>query len=140
MNIFEELKKLEIPKEDFVVLGSGILSALGIREVGDIDLLVKPELFQKLINQGWVYEEKEIWSQGRISREIISKDTVQAFKDFWFDSNIFPVEEGFNRSVVIEGFNFISLQTLLEYKKTSTREKDVQDVVLIEGYLKKSNL
>lgn len=87
-----------------------------------------------------MYEEREIWSQGRMSREIISKDTVQAFKDFWFDGKIFPVEEGFSRSVVIEGFNFISLQTLLEYKKTSTREKDAEDVVLIEEYLKKSNL
>lgn len=137
MNIFEELKKLEIPKEDFVVLGSGILSALGIREVGDVDILVHPGMFETLKNQGWQYKIIEIVGQ---KREMISRDNIQAFKDFWFDDKIFPVEEGFNRSVVIDGFNFISLQTLLEYKKTSTREKDAEDAVLIEEYIKKNNL
>lgn len=81
MNIFEELKKLEIPKEDFVVLGSGILSALGIREAKDIDLLVKPELFEKLKKDGWHYEVIEI--EGK-PRDMVSKDDTQVFKDFWW--------------------------------------------------------
>lgn len=137
MNIFEELKKLEIPKEEFVVLGSGILSALGIREAKDIDLLVKPELFENLKKDGWHYEVIEI--EGK-PRDMLSKDDTQVFKDFWWQDKTLSSEEGIARAQNINGFNFISLQTLLEYKKTAKREKDAQDVVLIEEYLKKNNL
>ncbi len=136
MDIFSRVEALDLPQNEFVVLGSGILAALGIREVGDIDLLVKPEFFEVLKNNGWSYEVIEIGGQ---PREMISKGNVQAFKDFWFDEKIFPVEEGFKRSVTIKGVKFISLQTLLEYKKTATREKDANDVLLIEEYLKNNS-
>lgn len=137
MNIFEEIEKLNIPKDEFVVLGSGILSALGIREAEDIDLLIKPELFEKLKNDGWYYEVIEI--EGK-PRDMISKENTQAFKDFWWGKETLSPEEGIARSHKINDINFISLQTLLEYKKTATREKDVQDIILIEEYLKNNNL
>lgn len=133
MTIFEKVEKINIPKEEFVVLGSGILEALGIREAEDIDLLVKPELFEKLKNNGWKYEIIEI--EGK-PRDMLSKDNTQVFKDFWWGNDTLSPEEGIARAQNINGVNFISLQTLLEYKKTATREKDVKDVLLIEEYLK----
>lgn len=137
MNIFEELEKLQIPPDEFVVLGSGILAALNIREAEDIDLLVNPELFEKLKNDGWEYEVIEI--EGK-PRDMISKGNIQAFKDFWWQDKTLSPEEGIVRAQKINGINFISLQTLLEYKKTAKREKDIRDVFLIEEYLKNHNI
>lgn len=133
MNIFEEIKKLNLPPNEFVVLGSGILGALGIREIGDVDLLIQPELFEKLKQDGWKYEVIEI--EGR-PRDMISLGEVQAFKDFWWEGGAFGPEEGIARAEKINGVLFIPLLTILEVKKAMNREKDKQDVVLIEEYLK----
>jgi hypothetical protein len=133
MNIFEEVEKLNFPKDEFMVLGSGILGALGIREIGDIDLLIKPELFEKLKQNGWKYEVIEI--NGK-PRDMISKGLVQAFKDFWWEEGEFGPEEGIARAEKINGIFFIPLKTLLEVKKAMGREKDIKDVALMEEYLK----
>ena len=122
MTIFEKVEKINIPKEEFVVLGSGILEALGIREAEDIDLLVKPELFEKLKNNGWKYEIIEI--EGK-PRDMLSKDNTQVFKDFWWGNDTLSPEEGIARAQNINGVNFISLQTLLEYKKKSKNSDDI---------------
>lgn len=132
MNIFEEIEKLNLPKNEFVVLGSGILGALEIRKIGDIDLLIKPELFEKLKQEGWKYEVIEI--EGR-PRDMISKGSVEAFKDFWWEGKTLSPEEGVAKAQNIKGINFISLNTLLEYKRSMKREKDIRDVILIEQYL-----
>ena len=132
MNIFEEVEKLHFPKDEFMVLGSGILDALGIREVGDVDLLIKPELFERLKLEGWKYEVIEI--EGR-PRDMLSKGVVEAYKDFWWEGGAFNPEEGIARAEKINGIFFIPLKTLLEVKKAMGREKDIKDVALIEEYL-----
>lgn len=132
INVFEEIENVGLPKDQFMVLGSGILAALGIREVGDIDLLVKPALFDKLRNEGWKYEVIEI--EGR-PREKISHGIVEAFKDFWWEGGSLEPEEGIAKAEKINGVNFIPLHILLEVKKTMGREKDIRDVALIERYL-----
>lgn len=133
MDIFYEIEKLNLPKNEFVVLGSGILAALGIRSADDIDLLIQPQLFEKLKKEGWHYEVIEI--EGK-PREMISKGITQAFKDFWWEDKTLSPDKGIARSQQINGINFISLATLLEYKKDMKREKDLRDVALIENYLK----
>ncbi len=133
MNIFEEIKKLNLPEDEFVVLGSGILGALGIREIGDIDLLIKPELFEKLKQRGWKYEVIEI--EGK-PRDMVSNSFVEAYKDFWWNDKVLSPEDGIAKAEKINGINFIPLRTLLNVKKEMAREKDLRDVVLIEEYLR----
>lgn len=132
MNIFEEVEKLNFPKDEFMVLGSGILGALGIREIGDVDLLITPELFEKLKRDGWKFVVKEI---GGRTREVISKDGIEAFKEFWWEGGDLTTQEGIAMAEKINGINFIPLKTILEVKKEMGREKDLKDVVLIETYL-----
>lgn len=134
--IFEEIERLSLPPDQFMVLGSGIMAARGIREIGDIDLLVKEELFEELKNNGWKYEVIEI---GGKPREKISKDGVEAFKDFWWDGGSLEPESGIAMAEKIKGINFIPLRVLLEVKKSMNREKDIQDVILIEKYLEKTS-
>lgn len=132
MNIFEEVEKLNFPKDEFMVLGSGILGALGIREIGDVDLLITPELFEKLKDSGWKYEIIEI--EGR-PRDMVSKGDVQCFKEFWWEGGELTTREGIAMGESINGVNFVPLLTILEAKKAMKREKDLKDVTLIEKYL-----
>lgn len=132
MNVFEEIEKINLPNGEFMVLGSGILGALGIRPINDVDLLIKPALFNQLREQGWTYEIIEI--EGR-SREKISYGVVEAFKDFWWKGGNLEPDTAIASAQEINGVRFLPLTKLLEVKKAMAREKDIADVVLIEKYL-----
>lgn len=133
MDLFKELKKLDLPEGEFLVLGSGILGALGIRAINDIDLLVTQGLFDQLKEQGWKYEVIEI--EGRL-REKISNGPAEAFKDFWWKGGALAPETAIPNARKINGISFLPLSVLLEVKRGMGREKDLKDVVLIEKYLK----
>lgn len=132
MNIFEEVKKLELPLGQYIVLGSGILGALGIRDIGDVDLLVSPLIFEKLKTDGWEYEEVEI--EGRV-REKLSRDFVEIYKDFWYGGKSQFSMDMISEAEIIDGVPFLSLLKLREIKEAMSREKDKRDILLIDEYL-----
>lgn len=132
-NIFEEIERLELPKDEFVVLGSGILAALDIRESNDIDILATAELFAKLRAEGgWKYEVVEI---NGTPREKLTGGLAEVFKDFRWQGGSMSPEEGIAQAVKISGINFLPLLRLREIKTQMGREKDVRDVALIDQYL-----
>ena len=133
MNIFEEIQKLGLSANEFMVLGSGILGALGIRPINDVDLLVTSALFDQLKEKGWKYEIIEI--EGR-PREKISYGSVEAFRDFWWKGGSLEPETAIADAQEINGVRFLPLTTLFEVKKAMAREKDLKDVILIEEYLR----
>ena len=140
MNVFEEVKKLNFPDGEFIILGSGILGALGIREINDVDILTTNTLFDKLQKEGWNFNEIEI--EGRM-RERLLKGVVEVYKDYWFGENIFTTPEAVGKVIknahIIKGVPFLPLTVLLEYKKAMSRDKDKKDVMLIEKYLELNN-
>lgn len=133
VNVFEEIEKLKLPSEEFVILGSGILAALGIRESNDIDILATPGLFARLKTEGgWKYEVVEI---GGTPREKLTSGLAEVFKDFRWQGGSMSPEEGIASAVQIRGINFLPLERLREIKVQMGREKDVRDVALIDKYL-----
>ena len=48
MNVIAEVKKLRLPFGQYVVIGSGIMAQLGLREANDVDIAVTPDLHVKL--------------------------------------------------------------------------------------------
>lgn len=48
MTIFEDVKKLNLPTDQYAVVGSGVMSAHGIRSHHDVDLIVTKNLFEIL--------------------------------------------------------------------------------------------
>lgn len=53
MDIFEEVKNLNLPLGQYLVAGSGPIAAHGIRDYKDIDILVTENLYNKLMKSGW---------------------------------------------------------------------------------------
>ncbi|MFA5854582.1 MAG: hypothetical protein WC866_05920 [Patescibacteria group bacterium] len=132
LDVFEELKKLDLPSGEYIVLGSGILGALGIRDINDVDLLVSPQLFEKLLTDGWMYAEVEI--EGR-TRKKAYRDHYEAYQDFWYGTERPDAKQLISDAVTVRGFSFLSLEKLMEIKTVMGREKDLQDVLLIQKYL-----
>lgn len=134
MNVFEEVRKLRLPLGKYLVLGSGILAALGIREAKDLDLLVTEDIFDRLRNEGWKYEEIVI--ENRV-RQKLTTDGTEVFKDFWYGSESPKTGDLIAGAQVIDGIPFLSLQKLAEIKRIMGREKDQKDILLIEDYFAK---
>ena len=69
MNIIEKIKELNLPKDQYVVIGSGVMDILGIRRANDIDLSVTKELHQKLRETG-KWEEYENYGKIFLKKDV----------------------------------------------------------------------
>ena len=119
--LLNKVKKLNLPKDKFAVFGSGPLAVRGIRDINDIDLIVKPELWYELIKKYPVTDKYG---------GIIEIGEIEIFKDWkpWFDD----VDELIDSADIFEGIRFVKLKYLLEWKKAFNRPKDKKDVKIIK--------
>jgi len=125
-----ELEKLALPEGSFMVMGSGILDALGIREAHDIDLVVSQPLFEQLRKDGW---SDKVASDGHRG---IEQGLVEAYDD-WTDDDgeVKVLSEILVDAQWVNGIPFNSLAKLAVYKARRGQAKDFADLVLINEYL-----
>lgn len=129
-DIFEKVKSLNIPIGSYTVIGSGSMSAHGIRPHNDIDMLVTQEVFSEFKEKGWkLVKHNENF-------EVLEKDdfemsvTMNIFGDYNPD-----IKESIETSEIINGVAFASLKDTMDFKKSLGREKDLKDIELIKKYL-----
>lgn len=125
----EELKTLNLPEDQYIIWGSGVLAIRGIREASDVDIIVSKNCWNNLIKKYPVQGSKlnllkigniEIWKDcmnltDKVDQMIIDKD-------------------------IIEGYPFMKLEYTIEWKTFLNREKDKKDILLLEKILKNSGL
>lgn len=130
--IVEKVKKLNLPEGEYVVFGSGPLALAGIREGGDIDMLVSDKLLEQLKAAGW----KQIMKG--------ENDKPYTFEDFevhnsWKFSDYCPtLEHLLETATWADGVPFASLEEVKKWKLASGRPKDEKDLELIDAFLAKS--
>jgi len=134
MTIFERVKRLHLPVGEYVVIGAGILEALGLRDTRDVDVIVKPRLFKKL-RESKKYKEEMRW--GKIF--LFGEDIDIGAKLDWENYST-TIEEAINTAMIINGIPFLNIKETIKFKKAMGREKDTRDIKLIKGYLKKHPL
>lgn len=133
MDIFSVLKELNFPLGQYVVVGSGTLAALGIREAADVDIAVLPELHAKLCKEdGWAQETKH----GKV---FLKKQDIDIIPELSWEMYPTTTEEAIRGAIIINGFPFLNLEELKKFKKALGREKDFKDIELIDAYLKKQH-
>ena len=115
MNIKQQLKKQNLPKGSYIVTGSGILSALGIRESADIDLVVSSSVLP-----------------------LFSSETSGLFEPNtdWFGKTL---DDLLPNACYIDGIPYLSLKGVVEYKARLAREKDKNDLALINKFRQSSH-
>ena len=131
MDIFAEVKRLNLPVGQFVVFGGGPLAAHGIRETADVDLFTTTTLYEQLKADGW--EEKEF---GGPHGGLYLAHGIYEADDTWHYGDYDPTsEELIAKAEVIQGVPFAPLVEVLKWKKAFGRPKDVTDVRLVEAYM-----
>jgi hypothetical protein len=130
-SILGKLDKLGLPAGGYMVMGSGILDALGIRSASDVDLVVKGEVYAHLKDIGW---KERVASNGSPG---IEHDIFQAY-DHWNDEGVVKtLEELILDAEWVNGRAYNSLAKLSLYKIRRGREKDIADLKLISWYLER---
>ncbi len=131
MDLINKIKQLNLPFGKYIVFGSGPLQAHGIRKTRDIDLLVLPELYNQLQQEGWEERSWETQLQGRY----LYKDNMEVV-DNWTYGEYNPDPKWLiENAEIIDGIPFAPLEEVIKWKSAYGRDKDIVDIKLIEEYL-----
>lgn len=135
-NLQNELTKLGLSSENSVIIGSGILNAIGIRKSGDVDVVVSSEDYEHLA------KDSRFTPGENHGRPVLLDDTFEICTSWGVLGKEYSLQDFMPETVVIDGVRYISLDFLLRVKKSwlqdeDVRQKDIDDVKLIEEYLAK---
>ena len=127
-----KVKALNLPLDQIIVIGSGILDQLEIRPAVDIDLAVSSDLMKKLS------EESSDWIKKFDDNQrfyFIKDDGSAEVWDGWeFDGQVVSYDGLLDYVVEYDGVRFVNLEFLSRWKKWRSLEKDTQDVKLIDEW------
>ena len=128
----DKVKALNLPLDQIIVIGSGILDQLGIRPASDIDLAASSDLMKKLSEESGDWIKKFGYNQ----RFYFVKDDGSAeVWDGWdFDGQAVSYDNLLDYAVEYDGVRFVDLEFLRKWKSWRGREKDVRDVELIDEW------
>lgn len=130
----ERVKELGLPLDQMIIIGSGILDQLGIRQSTDIDVAVDRAVLEKIArSSNWA---KKLDKNQR--RYLVKCDGSAEIWDGWeIDGRIVEYDELLDHAVEYDGVKFVNLDFLRRWKNWRGREKDIQDVRLIDEWREK---
>jgi len=130
-DIQEILNRYSLNINNSIIIGSGIMNALNIRESHDIDITVEQKSYDRLSKLP-EFQVKKASGLNVLTTDILEIGTAFPINNL---SKIYSFDELFQNSIVIDNVRYITLEFLLEIKKKWLREKDKRDIELIEKYL-----
>lgn len=130
--LFQRVRDLNLPIGEYAIFGSGPMGVRGIREMGDVDIIVTQKLWDNFIKKpDW--EQRQIDNLCGIKNE---KLNIEIWKDWWIGWN---VEQMIKEAETIDGLPFVSLEMMIEWKTLVGREKDLKDLELIKNWKNQNN-
>lgn len=130
--LIEAVNRLNLDPKDYIVIGSGTLCALGLREANDVDMCVSPSVFEEFESKGW--EKKELPGD---TSYYLTDDIYEIGMD-WDSTNSQPNLDDLKKTeMVIDGVPFVGLERLRAWKERRGKPKDLTDIQLIDKYLSK---
>lgn len=135
MNIKPKLELFSLTPSNSIVIGSGILNALGIRESKDIDLVVDTNTYGRLSRNSRF--ERKINGE----KEILVWDLFEIGTSWTVVGKKWLFDELFKQSIVIDDVRYITIEFLLTAKRgwvkndETPRQKDLDDIKMMKDYL-----
>lgn len=126
MSVAERVRQLNLPPDQFVVVGGAVLEVLGIRKSGDIDIIAA-ELVLHILASDEAWSKKDL-AEGSY---IYQKEGYEVGNDWLGRSFAELASDTFE----MDGIRYVSLSTVMAWKKQRNRPKDQEDLKLIWEYL-----
>ena len=130
MMIIEKLRQLDLPTDEYVVIGGGLLDALGLRPANDIDLVVSQALYARLKDTGR-YDVTTKNGEERLEQEALEIWRSWNHGEHEHEPNF---EALFAESVVVDAIHFVNPQYLIDRKSERGTPKDLADIALLKAY------
>lgn len=135
MDTRSKLTDIGLTQDNSVVIGSGILSALSLRASNDIDVVVPEAEYSRLA------DDQQFTKSQNHGREILADELFEIGTSWGVLGKSQTFDDLQKQSVVIDDVRYITIEFLLVVKKSwlqddDVRQKDIDDVELIEKYLK----
>ncbi len=130
--IIAKIKYQNFPAGSYVVFGSGPLAAAGIRLTRDIDIVVTDALYEELKQKGWQESTKPNGDY------FLGYDMFEAFTSWKFGEYDPKFTELLANANSIDGVPFVGLQDVKKWKIESGRDRDIQDIQLIDEDMTKT--
>jgi predicted nucleotidyltransferase len=129
------LRKLKLPKGEYVVFGGSVLVLRSIRKGDDIDLFVSKPLYKNLRDErGW-HEQWPRQGDPPLLEAIVEGIAIHAFHDWEKRDEWRPnVAKLIKTAQIREGFPFMKLEDMYDWKSHCNRLKDMRDIFLIRKY------
>lgn len=132
---FDYLREWHLPIGQYAITASGPLGIRNLREIGDIDLIVTSELWNYLAAKFGVTDKDGV------QKIVFPGNIIEAFREGSFyskpnDPDMPTVAERISQAEIIEGLPFESLENTLYFKRKMGRDKDLQDIALVEDWIK----
>lgn len=132
---FDAFRQFNLPLGQYAIIASGPLGIRNLRKIGDIDIIVTPELWDRLADRYGIVDD------GIVEKIVFPGADIEAYREGSFYSyvqsqNSPTIAERISHAEIIEGLPFESLQHVLYYKRKLVRDKDIKDIALIEAWLK----
>ncbi len=130
-DIHKILNKYSLNINNSIIIGSGIMHVLNIKESHDIDITVGQETFDRLSKL------PEFKIKNVSGLDVLTSDCLEVGTGIHLDkiNHTYCFEEMFQNSIIIDNVRYITLEFLLNIKKSWLREKDKKDIEIIEKYL-----
>ncbi len=127
--LISSLKELNLPNNEYVVVGGGVLAALDLKETYDIDLVVSPVLFASLRQSGWKLKNRPNNKPG------LRNSVFEAYLDVDCGEIRRSFDALIQDSFQVEGISFMDVKTLVLLKLEYGRPKDLVDLELLENVM-----
>ncbi len=133
----QKIKLLGIPKNSFTIFGSFPMYPLGLKYFfRDMDIVVRLKYWYKLAKLNNPTFKKKVISNTGLSFFEGKIEVFYVWKPGGLeDKTLWDTETLINTSFKFKGYNFVSLEKVLLYKKLLKREKDKADIKVIQDYL-----
>jgi len=126
-NLFKKVKELNLPMGKYALFGSAPMGIRGHKDCADIDIIVTEDLWNEYVDKNWEIRTMPHGSQ------YLCNDKIELWKD-WRPGQ-WNIEQLIKEAEVINGLPFVKLGKVLEWKKMIVREKDLEDIKIIEKFL-----
>ena len=128
----DKVKALNLPLDQIIVIGSGILDQLRIRPASDIDLAASSDLMKKFSEESGDWIKK--FDDNQRFYFVKGDGSAEVWDGWVFDGRAVSYGELLSQSVEYDGVRFVDLEFLRKWKSWRGREKDVRDVELIDEW------
>lgn len=128
MNIYQRVKKLNLPKGKYVVCAGSALEGYGIRKSSDIDLTVTKDVYKQLKSLGWNERTRPNGFKG------LKKDGCEVAFNFNCGGYQATTKHLIETANIIDGIPFMNLKEIIKFKQARNSKKDRIDIKLIEKY------